>query len=36
MELIILSLMVFGLFTIFTVDAIQKRRTFLMDSEIKQ
>ena len=29
MELIILSLMVFGLFTIFTVDTVQKRRRFL-------
>lgn len=33
MELIILSLMVFSLLTIFTVDTVQKRRRFLNEGK---
>jgi hypothetical protein len=32
MELIVLSLMILGLLTVFTVDVIQKRRAFVSNS----
>jgi hypothetical protein len=36
MEFIILSLMVITLLTVFAVDAVQKRQTFLKDSKTKK
>jgi len=36
MEFIILSLMTISLLTVFTVDVVQKRRNFLIDSETRK